>query len=86
MQTLTIQEAQSKLGQLIARANEGEVIVVTDGEQNVTLQPGNVSPLEVDTPELEAELLKAIDGPFRPFSSDEMRSIVDRIIREEKDK
>ena len=86
MQTLTVQEAEAKLAQLIARANEGEVIVLTDGRQNVTLQPGNASTLEDDTPELEAELLKAVDGPFTPYSSNEMRSIVERIIREEKGK
>ena len=37
---------------------------------------------EVDSPELEAELLKAIDGPYTPYSADEMREIGERIIRE----
>jgi hypothetical protein len=37
---------------------------------------------EVDSPELEAELLKAIDGPYTPYSSAEMREIGERIIRE----
>lgn len=34
--------------------------------------------------ELEAEVLKAIDGPFTPFSSEDFRAIVERIIREVK--
>ena len=38
---------------------------------------------EVDSPELEAELLKAIDGPYTPYSRAEMQAIVERIIREE---
>ena len=38
---------------------------------------------EVDSPELEAELLKAIDGPYSPYSSEEMRAVVEQIIREE---
>ena len=38
---------------------------------------------EVDSPELEAELLKAINGPYTPYSSEEMRSVVEQIIREE---
>lgn len=84
MKTLTVQEAQTKLGQLIARANQGEIIVLTDGERKVTLQPGTVSNLEEDTPELEAEVLKAIDGPYTPYSSSEMRNLVEKIIREEK--
>ena len=38
---------------------------------------------EVDSPELEAELLKAIDGPYTPYSAEEFREICERIIREE---
>lgn len=37
---------------------------------------------EVDSPELEAELLKAIDGPYKPYSSEEFRKIGEQIIRE----
>jgi hypothetical protein len=84
MKTLTVQEAQMQLGQLIAEANHGNVIVLTDGRQKVTLQPGAALDLEEDSPELEAELLKAIDGPYTPYSAEEMRGIVERIIREEK--
>ena len=36
---------------------------------------------EVDSPELEAELLKAADGPFTSYSVDEFREIGERIIR-----
>jgi hypothetical protein len=39
---------------------------------------------EVDSPELEAELLKAVDGPYTPFSSEEMRAIGERSIREKR--
>ena len=84
MKTLSVQEAQSQLGRLIAEANRGNLIVVTDGQQKVTLQPGAALSLEEDTPELEAELLNAIDGPFTPYAVEEMRGIVERIIREEK--
>ena len=84
MKTLTVQEAQTHLGQLIAEANRGNVIVLTDGRQKVTLQPGAALDLEEDSPELEEELLKAIDGPYTPYLAEEMRGIVERIIREEK--
>ncbi|MCI0540793.1 MAG: hypothetical protein L0Z50_36805 [Verrucomicrobiales bacterium] len=84
MKTLTVQEAQPQLRQLIAEANRGDVIIVTDGQQKVTLLPGEALNLEEDSPELEAELLKAVDGPYTPYSSEEMRGIVERIIREEK--
>ena len=84
MKTLTVEEAQAQLAQLIAEANEGNVIVLTDGRQKVTLQAGAALNLDEDSPELEAELLKAIDGPYTPYSAEEMRNIVERIIRDEK--
>ena len=37
---------------------------------------------EVGSPELEAELLKAIDGPYTPYSAEEFRELGERIIRE----
>lgn len=37
---------------------------------------------EVDSPELEVELLKAIDGPYKPYSAEKFREIGERIIRE----
>ena len=40
--------------------------------------------LDNDSPELEAELLKAIDGPFAPYSSEEMRALGERIIGEKR--
>lgn len=36
---------------------------------------------EVDSPELEAELLKAIDGPYTPYSGEEFRELGEQIIR-----
>jgi hypothetical protein len=84
MKTVTVHEAQRQLGQLIAEANAGNLIVLTDGQQKVTLQPGAALDLEEDSPELEAELLKAVNGPYTPYSTEEMRGIVERIIREEK--
>ena len=84
MKTLTVQEAQAQLSQLIAEANDGDVIVLTDGRQKVTLQPGAALNLEEDSPELEAELLKSVDGPYTPYSTEETRRIIERIIREEK--
>ena len=84
MKTLTVREAQAQLGQLIAEANDGNVIVLTDGERKVTLRPGAAMNIDEDNPELEAELLNGIDGPYTRYSPDEMRSVVKRIIREEK--
>jgi len=79
---LTVGEAQGQLADLIAEAHQGEVIILTDGEKQVWLDTQKPLDLETDNPELEAELLKAIDGPFSPYSPEEMRSIGERIVKE----
>lgn len=82
MKTLTIREAQGQLAQLIAAAHGGENIVLTDGDLRVALEPQKELNLEEDSPELEAELMKAANGPFTPYSPDEMRARCDEIVRE----
>ena len=82
MKTLTVREAQGQLAELIAEAHQGAVIVLTNGEKEVWLDTHKPLDLETDSPELEAELLKGVDGPFTPYSSQEMRSIGERIAAE----
>ena len=84
MKAISVGEAQGQLGRLIAEACRGEVIVLTDGDKRVALEPQVPLDLEEDSPELEAELLKAIDGPYTPYSSEEFRTIGERIIREKR--
>jgi hypothetical protein len=86
VKTLTVGEAQGQLAELIAEAHQGAIIVLTDGEKQVWLDTHKPLDLETDNPELEAELLKAVDGPFTPYSSEEMRSIAERIIKEKQGK
>jgi len=83
VKAISIREAQGQLGQLIAEACRGETIVLTDGDNQVTLEP-RVLDLEEDSPELEAQLLKAANGPFTPYSSEEMREACEKIIREKR--
>ena len=84
MKAIPVQEAQGQLGQLIADACRGEVIVLTDGDKQVTLEPGVPLDLEKNSPELEAELLKAAKGPFTPYSSEEMRAACEQVIRDKR--
>ena len=58
--------------------------MLTDGDKRVALEPQVPLDLEEDSPELEAELLKAIDGPYTPYSPEEFRTIGERIIREQR--
>lgn len=82
MKAITVHEAQARLAELIDAACRGELIVLTDGDKQVALEPQLSSEIEEDTPKLEAELLKAVDGPFTPYSADEFRAIGERIIRQ----
>ena len=84
MKTLTVNEAEKQLGQLIAEAHRGDVIVLTDGEKEVTLEPRGTLDLEQDSPELEAELLKAANGPFTPYSRKDLEAVAERVLREKR--
>ena len=80
MRSLTVCEAEGQLAQLIREAHRGQVIVLTDGDKQVTLEPRIPLDLEEDSLELEAELLKAVNGPHAPFSEAELRGIADRAL------
>jgi antitoxin (DNA-binding transcriptional repressor) of toxin-antitoxin stability system len=82
MKSLTIREAEGQLANLIAEAYRGQTVVLTDGERRVTLQPQTDLDVEEDSPELEAELLKAVNGPHAPFDENELREIAARARRE----
>jgi hypothetical protein len=84
MKAISIREAEGQLGRLLDEAYRGETIVLTDGDRRVTLEP-QILDLEEDSPELEAELLKAANGPFTPYSSDEMRAMCEKIAREKRE-
>ena len=71
----TVQEIKTAI-ETLSPAERAEL------EQLLHASPPPLDP-EVDSPELEAELLKAADGPFTPYSADEFREICERIIREQ---
>ena len=84
MKAVSVRDAQPQLRELIAQACQGELIVLTDGEKQVALEPHVPLDIEKDSPELEAELLKAIDGPFEPYSADEMQAVVRRVLAQKR--
>jgi hypothetical protein len=79
---MTVAEAKGQLPKIIADVHGGELVVLKDGDKEVTLYPGAALDIEDDSPELEAELLKAANGPFHPYSPDELQKISRRIIAE----
>ncbi len=56
--------------------------MLTDGDKQVALEPRAVLDLEQDSPELEAELLKAVNGAHAPFSEGELRESANEALRE----
>ena len=82
MKAVTIREAQGQLGELIAQACRGELIVLTDGDKQVALEPRALLDLEEDSPQLEAELLRAVNGPHAPFSEAELRESANKAVIE----
>jgi hypothetical protein len=82
MKTLTVSEAEGRLADIISEVNKGHLVVLKNGNEEVTLYPGRALDPNDDSPELEAELLKALDTPLSPYSSDEMRELGEKIIRE----
>ena len=84
MKALTILEAQGQLGNFIAEACRGELVVLTDGDKQVALEPRDPLDLEEDSPELEAELLWAVNGPHCAFEEGELRELARKTLAEHK--
>ena len=60
--------------------------VAARGSKAETINYGPGFPFDPaeDSPELEAELLKGMKGPFTPYSRKEMKAMGERIIREKR--
>ena len=87
MKAVSIQEAKDQFEQLIDEASRGELIVISSGDKKVTLAPNYMFlDLEEDSPELEAELLKAVNGPHSPMREGELREIAEQALREHRAK
>lgn len=92
MKTLTVQLGKEQFSHILTEAHRGDVIVLTDGERRMELEAtpphgGALSlDLDEDSPELEAELLKAVKGPHAPFSEAELRGIANRALQEHRAK
>ena len=87
VKTLSVRDAQYQLSELLVEAARGDEIVLTDGDIQVTLTPrgtdGGFEP-EEDSPELEAELLKAVRGPHAACAESELHEIADHAVQEQR--
>ena len=85
MKTVMVTAAQPELRRLVEEAYQGTAVVLAYGEKRVKLEryapaAGVVDfDLEQDSAELEAELVKAIRGPFTPYSRGDLDTIAERV-------
>jgi hypothetical protein len=88
MKTVTVTPAQAELHRLVEEAYSGSPVLLSAGDMTVKLEryvpaAGEADlNLEEDTPELEAELLKAVNGPFTPYSRQDLEAVAERVRRE----
>ena len=86
MKAVTIQEAQGQLGQLIAEACRGEVIVLTDGDKQVTLEPGVRAGFGGGQPGTGGGIVEGGQRATSPLREGELREIADRALQEHRAK
>jgi len=85
MKTVNVTAAQPELRKLVEEAFRGTPVVLAYGEKRVRLERyvpdgGAVElDLEQDSAELEEELLKAVRGPFTPYSRQDLEAIAERV-------
>ncbi|MEK7675232.1 MAG: hypothetical protein AAB676_05270 [Verrucomicrobiota bacterium] len=88
MKTLTVHVAEEQLSQFIAGVHPGDAVVLTGGKRRVTLEasPSESGALDLDveedSPELAAELWKAAQGPFTPYSRQDLEAVAGQVLRE----
>ena len=80
MKAVTVREAEGQLGQLITEACNGEFILLTHGDKQVALEPRIALDPDEDSPQLEAELLRAVTGPHPPLREGELRDLADKAL------
>jgi hypothetical protein len=84
MKTVTVTATQPELRKLVEEAYAGAQVVLAYGDKKVKLERyapsgGPVDfDLEQDSSELEAELLKGVQGPFTPYSRRDLESTTRR--------
>lgn len=81
VKVIPISEAAPQLNQLMIDALKGETIVLTNGKDEVELMPRTeVGGMDYKLDELEAELLRALEGKLRPFSEQALDDACERAI------
>lgn len=62
-----------------------DLVQLLNGDNLIPHPPGGLD-LEVDSPELEAELLKAANQPHEPFEPEDLRAACEEVVRQRRGK
>jgi hypothetical protein len=82
MKTLTVREAKSKLENLVDKVQRGGPVILIQGNKLAKLERYDLLDPEFDSPQLEAMLLEAVEGPHSPYSRKEMDAILRKVHKE----
>jgi len=84
MKTLTVGEAKPRLEKLVEQVQKGAPVVLVHGNKLALLERYELLDPEHDSPQLEAMLLAAVQGPHAPYSRTEMESVLAKVCKAER--
>jgi antitoxin (DNA-binding transcriptional repressor) of toxin-antitoxin stability system len=79
MKTLTVREAKSKLAKLVDGVQRGGPVILIQGNKLAKLERYDLLDPEIDSPQLEAMLLEAVQGPHSPYSRRDLEAAAARV-------
>ena len=83
MKKMMVEEAMERLPELCDEAERGEMVLLQRGDQTFILWPtvgGRLLASDWEDPSLEADLLKAVEGPHRELSLDALQERMEDLI------
>ena len=78
MKTLTVQVPSEQLNSIMAEAQDGDVVVLTDGERQMILRAG-ASDVEEGRPELAAAFLLTQKKPSQKLSRQHIEEVAEEL-------
>ncbi len=86
MKTLTVSEAKPRLGKLVDEVQQGAPVILVCGNKLAKLERYDLLDPECDSPQLEAMLLEAVQGPHTPYSRKDLPTAAERVRKRMKKK
>ena len=78
MKTMTVSQAKSRLGKLVDKVQRGSPVILVNGNKLAKLERYDLLDPEFDSPQLEAMLLEAVEGPHSPLTRKDLEAAARR--------